>query len=302
MTECERIIAEGILPESFFKEETRCEYRISEKMKKIWAVEIDLYFKFAEICDKHHLKYWADGGTMLGAVRHKGFIPWDDDLDVTMPRADYEKFIEIAPKELSYPYFLQTPYTDPGYYISYIKLRNLNTTSLSLPFRNAPFKQGIAIDVFPLDFLDLTTFEKEKAQIKESIMKCSSFMKRGSECYLDERQMANYRKYQTNTPLEEYEKIQKLASNPLYKNSEWISDRVVTILTSQEQLWKTAWFDETIMMPFETFEIPLPKEYDLRLKAQFGDYMQFPPVEKRGNWHTGVIWDPDKPYTDYVTK
>ena len=127
-------------------------------------------------------------------------------------------------------------------------------------------------------------------------------MKRNSVEQLDERQLEMYQKYQTSDPLKEYETIQNLASNQQYIGSEWISDRVVTLLSSEAQLWETAWFDETVMLPFETFEIPVPKEYDLRLKAQFGDYMSFPPVEKRGVWHTGVIWDPDKPYTDYLEK
>lgn len=300
MTEKERIIAEGILPESFFKEETRCEYCISEKMKKIWAVEIDLYFKFAEICNKHHLTYWADGGTMLGAVRHRGFIPWDDDLDVTMPRADYEKFIEIAPKELAYPYFLQTPYTDSGYAYSFIKMRNSNTTCIPEIFIKAGFNHGIFLDIFPLDFLDLQTFEDEKRQIGDCIKKLSSYMKRNSVEMLSPKQLEVFQQYQTSDPIVEYETIQRLASNPKYIGSEWISDRVVNFLPSEAMLWKSAWFEETEVLPFESFEIPLPKKYDSRLKAQFGDYMKFPPVEKRGNWHSGVIWDPDKSYTEYI--
>ena len=91
MTECERIIKEGILPETFIKPETICDFYVDEMRKKIWAIEIDLYLELEKVCKKHNLRFYAIGGSILGAVRHNGFIPWDDDMDVCMPREDYEK-------------------------------------------------------------------------------------------------------------------------------------------------------------------------------------------------------------------
>ena len=93
------------IQESFYNPEVRCGYEVSAKMKKIWAVELDLLAKFIDVCNKHELNYFVDGGTLLGAVRHKGFIPWDDDVDVIMPREDYDKLFEIAAQEFQYPYF-----------------------------------------------------------------------------------------------------------------------------------------------------------------------------------------------------
>ena len=86
MNEIERIIKDGILPESFFKEEVICNFKVDIARKKLWAVSLDLLFKFDEICRKHQIRYAIAYGTLLGQVRHHGFIPWDDDIDLFMIR------------------------------------------------------------------------------------------------------------------------------------------------------------------------------------------------------------------------
>ena len=125
MTEIERIKQEGWLPENFWAEEIRDEYFVSAEMKKVWAIEMDLYREVTRILNKHNLRYFTDGGTTLGGVRHKGFIPWDDDLDICVPREDYEKLHQLA-SEFKDPYFLQSTVTDPEYGYSFMRLRNSN--------------------------------------------------------------------------------------------------------------------------------------------------------------------------------
>ena len=83
---------------------------VTTETKKLWAVEMDIAQKLLDVCKKHNLPIWAEAGTLLGAVRHKGFIPWDDDMDFCMMRKDYEKLMEIAPHEFLYPYFFQSFY------------------------------------------------------------------------------------------------------------------------------------------------------------------------------------------------
>ena len=93
----------AILGEDFFKEEIKCGFKISAAQKLVWAMQLDMYLVFAEICEKYGLKYFFMYGSVLGAVRHNGFIPWDDDIDVGMMRKDFDVFMEVAPKELEEP-------------------------------------------------------------------------------------------------------------------------------------------------------------------------------------------------------
>ena len=137
---------------SFYKEEIRSGFLVTEKRKKVWAVELKMLEKLDEVCKKYNLTYYAYYGTLLGAVRHQGFIPWDDDIDVIMFRDDYEKFQEIAPKEFKEPYFYQNTYTDRVLW-PLSKIRDSRTTAVEPQFQHlgSSFHQGIFIDIFPFD-------------------------------------------------------------------------------------------------------------------------------------------------------
>ena len=141
------------LPEGFLDEEVRCGYLVNHEMKKAWAVMLDLLAEFDRVCKKHNIRYFASGGTMLGAVRHKGFIPWDDDIDVMMERTDYEKLCKVGPSEFKHPYFLQNKYTDPECPDIMSKLRNSETTAFFGVEEHGfmKYNKGIFMDIFPLD-------------------------------------------------------------------------------------------------------------------------------------------------------
>lgn len=298
MTECERIIKQGILPESFFKEEIRCEYRVTKERKKIWAIELDLYLKFASVCEKYNLRYFLLFGSLLGAIRHKGMIPWDDDIDVCMPREDYEKFCNICVSEFEKPYLLQTPYTDKGYFYSFAKIRNRNTTCMPEVMSKGGFCHGIFLDVFPLDFVNISNYETDRENIFKSIMRCSSYMKRNND--LNTIQLEKQKLYHTDIPLLEYENIQKIATNPNYAESDYLGVPVNTILKSYQLIWKASDFSSYVLCPFEGFEVRIPVGYDDILCTTYGDYMAYPPINKRGLWHSDIIWNPDKAYTEFI--
>lgn len=114
MTECERLVREGHVTSDFFDEEVICDYKVSSNLKKLWAIEADLLREFVRVCDKYRLRWYAYAGTLLGAIRHSGFIPWDDDIDVCMPREDYDILTKELAGEFKTPYFMQTPYTESG--------------------------------------------------------------------------------------------------------------------------------------------------------------------------------------------
>ena len=151
MTQIERLVAAGEVPEEFLREEDRMGYTITTDNKKLWALQIDLMKQAERLCERHGLKYFAMGGTLIGAIRHKGFIPWDDDLDIMLSREDYERFIGYAQKELEAPYFLQSPLTDRHFFREHILLRNSETTCIGKWDARAKCNNGVYIDIFPMD-------------------------------------------------------------------------------------------------------------------------------------------------------
>ena len=268
-----------ILGEDFFKEEVRCDYLVSAEMKRIWAVLIDMYLAFAEVCDKYGLKYYVIWGSLLGAIRHNGFIPWDDDFDVAMPRDDYNRFLKLAEKDFNYPLFLQTPYTDPGYYVSWAKLRNSTTTAISKKTSHRRFNQGLYLDIFPLDDCDKESVVVEKNEIYKLVKKLGVAMRHGNP-FLDERQLRDEITYWTDKPLQDFEEMERIASS--HSTQE---DYIVA---------------RTVKHKFENIEVVIPELYDEYLKIQYGDYMSYPPVELRGEAHSDITFNPDKPYTEYL--
>ena len=125
----------------------------SQLLRSVQLTQLDISKEIKKICEKHQIPYFLDGGSLLGAVRHKGFIPWDDDMDICMLRKDYNRFLKVAPKELPEEYHINSPYTREEY--SYVLSRVLNAHSISYDssrlyrFHHCPYIVGI--DIFPLD-------------------------------------------------------------------------------------------------------------------------------------------------------
>lgn len=125
---------------------------IDPDLRRLQLAELEILDAFVRVCEKFGLRYYLVGGSLLGAVRHQGFIPWDDDIDVAMPREDYDRFADVAALELGPRYFYQCPETDPHYFLTYAKVRKNGTEVYEERFKNARFHKGIFIDIFPLDF------------------------------------------------------------------------------------------------------------------------------------------------------
>ena len=144
------------------------EYVIAPERRQLFDVLLDLLNEFNRVCAEHNITYYAFGGTLLGAIRHKGFIPWDDDVDIIVPRKDYDKLKKIADRgAFLRPYFFQSPSTDAGYPKGFCRLRNSSTTEI--PFDDVAMKcnRGIFIDIFPLDVVpdDERKFLRQKKKL-----------------------------------------------------------------------------------------------------------------------------------------
>lgn len=123
------------------------------EIRPLQMVCLEILKEIDRICTKYNIQYWLEGGSMLGAVRHHGFIPWDDDLDIAMFREDYERFLKIAQKELKPEYFLQTHEIEREYPLFFAKVRKNNTYIEEECFLSLNFHKGIFVDIFPVDKL-----------------------------------------------------------------------------------------------------------------------------------------------------
>ena len=298
MTECERIIREGILPSSFFKAETICDFYVSEEMKKNWAVCIDLLVKFDKVCRKHQLKYFVAFGSLLGIIRHRGFIPWDDDVDVCMLRKDYMKLLSLK-DEFDSPYFLQEPGCDEDYFFTFAKLRNSNTTAVSRTFRYAKFNQGVSLDIFPLDNCLPDLVEKNACDIKELIMENSANMRR-SNPFLTPTEQERCNRYKSSDPIKVLEDVEYIAQQYNDRDLSWVTCATMTIYNAKKLTFLKEDVTNLKDIDFYGYRLYIPANYDKILKTTYGDYMQFPPVEKRGVWHNNAVFNPDVPYTETV--
>ncbi len=297
-TEIDRIKSEGWLPENFFLEEVICNYKVTEKLKQIWAIELDLFREFLRVCTKYDLRWFAIGGTALGCVRHRGFIPWDDDMDVVMPREDYNRMKELS-HEFCHPYFLQSPDTDPEYGYSFLKLRNSNTAWYSKKFIHRKFNQGMFLDIFPLDKGFDEDFAQQRKDILTFVRASSACMKVGSPFLTpaDREQIEKY--YDSEKSCGEiFANLECVASRHQDEVASYLCLSVFLGCSDEKIKWRASVFDDYIEKDFYGFPLRLPKGWDEMLSVSFGDWHTFPPVEERGVWHRRDInCNPLVPYT-----
>lgn len=295
MTECDKIKERGQLEADFFKAEYKCDYYVDEQMKKIWAIELDLYLEFERVCKKHGLKYFLLFGSLIGAVRHKGFIPWDDDIDVGMLREDYDKLLSLA-GEFKEPYLLQTPITDEYSGFSVAKLRNSNTSAIIEKFKYSKMNQGLFIDIFPIDNVEMETVNEDYDEIAKLAYENSTYMRLDNP-YLDANDKKRVENYKGISNVEIFNKIQDICTK--YKNceSQYKGAIAFNVYGCKKQMYPKDAFDDIVFEKFENLEVPIPKKYDEILSITYGDYMQMPPINQRKSVHNSYYrLDPDMPY------
>lgn len=272
------------------------EYEIDSKiLRKVQLTQLDILIEFDRLCRKNNISYQLFAGTLLGAIRHEGFIPWDDDIDVAMTRNDYEKFLKICNEELNSNYFLQNYSTDPKFFRQFSRIRKNNTRYVQKHYKDIDIHHGIFMDVFPLDDVMPNKITEE---IRYKILLFFSVANRIRNVGVFPnanilKQIVGKLIQLTNIIVDKstFENIER----SIMKRYEQNHSNHMTLLTDalEQKSYKRFLigkedFYDVIYWNFEGYKFPIPKEYDYVLTNIYGDYMTPPPQEQQKPHH-GIV-------------
>lgn len=255
--------------ESYFQDEERGDFLITECMKRYWAASLKTVEIFDNICKKYNLIYWADCGTLLGAFRHHGFIPWDDDIDLGMPRNDYNKFLQVAKEELPKDFFISTFDSGAHRYNGITVVLNhaetLFTPEILSGYYNCPFPVGF--DLYPYDLCPADENEEQSWRL--------DYLKLLKEI----RAIRDSWKSKEEFEYEKLEIIGREAEKTAGRYADSDSDNMLRFiffaLENRKNCLKKKWCLNTVEIPFETATIPVPLYIEEVLLSEFGaDYVR----------------------------
>lgn len=256
------------------------------QLEKIHSLELKIASEVKRICEKHGINYFMTAGTLLGAVRHGGFIPWDEDMDFGMLREDYERFIRICETELDSRFFLQTWDTDPEYPFSYSKVR-LNGTHFVEGFsEKAKMHDGLFIDIFPFDNVPDDPKERKRQAKRYFFCKRLLWMKKKMGSNMKEGSLSQKVKYYGFKGLSmfgRYETIKQYYQRIQTKYNDRSTQKVVTdgSYSYEKESIERRWVTHLEPVKFETEYFLSYQERIEYLTYFYGDYMKLPPEEKR---------------------
>ena len=269
-----------------------------EQLAQLKVIELEMLKQFVAVCGKLNLKYYLLAGTLLGAVRHKGFIPWDDDIDVGMPRADYEIFIKEAQQYLEDKYFVQTFHTDPEFPANFCKIRNSETTFVETSVKNCKINHGVYIDIFPLDVYPYCKRQHKCFQLKKTLLNV-----RVAEVFFlpKQKRKKTIKSFIAKsvtiflTPLKAIKMREKMYTK--YKDGAFLVNH--SGAWGIKEITPKDWYGEGVDLEFEGLRVKAPTKWHEWLTQVYGNYMEFPPVEKRIGHHYTEIVDLEKSYLEY---
>lgn len=279
------------IPYSYFEDEVKDGFYVDSIMKCCWAAQEEILSVIDKICKKYDIQYFAEWGTMLGTVRHGGYIPWDDDMDITMKRPDYNKFLRVAEKEMPEGWHLLNYQNDDDYWDVMTRVLNSNQIRFDQDFltkyHNFPFVAGV--DIFPMDFFPPNSKEAETLkslvnEVKITADACIQNQLEGKQLeeQLNKLEILCNQKIDRsgNVPRELYDIVVSLYA--LYGDEETKEVALMPLWADGgSQIYPKEYYAESIRMPFDQMTIPVPIAYDAILKKKYGDYMKM--VRKGGS-------------------
>ena len=287
----------------YFEDEVRDGFYVNGLMKKCWAAQIEVLSDIASVCAKYNIRWFADCGTLLGAVRHGGFIPWDDDLDICMFREDYVKFLSVAENELKsiYGNYRVHNFHNEDFWEMISRVDNATTIEYSEEhlnkFHGYPFRAGV--DIFPLDYMCENRAEEEErmlaAQMVFTMARRDDLETLNEEIvdYLDAIEEALGAHFDRNNQLRRQLFAMGEALFSMYRREESKHALLMPFwLKDESHVYPLELYENTVMIPFENVRIPAPAMYNEVLKIEYGDYMK---IVRSGSAH-------EYPYHDEYIK
>lgn len=284
-----------------YDDEVRDGFFVQSDIKKIWNRQLELWQEVDRICREHEINYWAIGGTLLGAARHSGFIPWNTDMKLCMMRPDFNRFCALVDTELNSEIFeagQKNFFYFPIYHSQTTWLRTTDLTNINEP-------QGLLIEIFPLDVVPDNTRESIVAVngLNELLRAVYSFpelvehVKNGGATVNDWSIIENL--HAMEDPDKQAEFLNIFAEG-IFDYSERVfdySELIKSVGSKRIMTYSKSWFRETVYLPFESVELPSPVDYDKLLTACYGDWHK-PICNKEDK--LGKMYSADIPYKEYV--
>lgn len=253
-------------------------------LRKIQLASLEALKELKRLCEKHNLKYYLVAGTLLGAVRHRGFIPWDDDVDVAMPRADYNKLAKIAKKELGDGFFYQTERTDKHSPFFFAKLRRDGIEVREHLVKDVEMHNGCYADIFPLDYCPSN--EKRARRFFKLIALFNSAMiaKVSNDFVCGYEKRGARLVFSIAVKLPRWALVFLRNAVRIYYTATARRKILCTVSGSYgypRECYLAEWFDKSAKLDFEDDAFSVPAEYDKALTHMYGDYMTPPPESER---------------------
>ena len=271
-----------------------------EELRKLQLIELDILKEFDRICKKYDIKYSLDGGTLLGAIRHNGFIPWDDDIDICMLRDDYDKFLEVQKKELNHnKYYVESMDISNDCWILYTKLRRKDSLYSDITSNRPLSEQGIWIDIFPIDNITSNHFLAKLYFIRVYILKIILMYKNNYINSSNDKKKNKLIKYiKIVSKFYNSNKLKKRLKKYINKyNNKDTKYKVcyAGVYLNKEIVNKDLYLNGIKEHLFEDQNFYILNEYDAYLRHFYNDYMQLPKEEDRiGHHYTDEIKFPKK--------